>query len=281
MGSPNRLCAALFGLMVVLIASTQPAFASPGQGTGSAAERAEYRRAIRDALEEFNAGNFPEARGLFTRAHQLYPNARTFRGLGFVAFELRNYRECVEFLEAALSTTERPLSDALRVSTEELLERARAMIARVRVDVSPAFESMLVDGVPVEPGPEQTLVLQVGDHTLEVRAPGYVSERRALRIAGGEALDLKIQLAPLASAEQAPGPRIAHDVAAPSPREDKPNEKRWYKNPWLWTGVAVVLVGAGVGTYFALSRDPGTRTQDPTTTPNTPAGGVVRAWRTW
>jgi hypothetical protein len=29
--------------------------------------------------------------------------------------------------------------------------------------------------------------------------------------------------------------------------------KRWYENPWIWTAVGVVLVGAGIGTYFYIA----------------------------
>jgi tetratricopeptide (TPR) repeat protein len=247
----------------------------------SPADRAEYQQAIGSALAEFDAGNFPEARGLFTRAHQLYPNARTYRGLGFVAFELRNYGECVEQLEQALGAGEKPLSEALRRSTEELLKRARAMTALVHMNVSPRTESWLVDGVPVEPGPERTLVLQVGDHVVEVRAAGYLPERRALKIAGGEELHLAIEMRAAPAPEPAAGPRIAAAAPEPAPREDEQSRKRWYKSPWLWTGVAVALAGAAVGTYFAVRPESETHVQDPAVTANTPEGGVVQAWRAW
>ncbi|MEY4512912.1 MAG: hypothetical protein RLZZ450_5034 [Pseudomonadota bacterium] len=49
-----------------------------------------YRETIAEALIEYEAHNYLEARTLFERAHKLYPNARTLRGLAVVAFELRN-----------------------------------------------------------------------------------------------------------------------------------------------------------------------------------------------
>jgi hypothetical protein len=240
-----------------------------------AGESAEYQRVVRAALDEFEAGNYPEARGLFTQAHQLYPNARTFRGLGFVAFELRNYGESVTYLEAALGATEKPLNDSLRRTTEELLQRARNMIARVHLDVSPHAESILVDDVPVELASGDLLVLQVGDHMIEVKAAGHVPERRMLKIAGGEELRIALVMRP---AEPARGPRLA-EQPAPAPREDKPRERRWYKSPWLWTAVAVVVVGAGVGTYFAVRKEPEPQPADPTSTANTPPGGVIQLLR--
>ena len=41
-----------------------------------------YRQAVDEAVREFAARNFEEARSLFARADALYPNARTQRGLG-------------------------------------------------------------------------------------------------------------------------------------------------------------------------------------------------------
>ena len=40
-----------------------------------------YRKAIEDGLAEYDARHFEEARSLFRRAHQISPNARTFRGI--------------------------------------------------------------------------------------------------------------------------------------------------------------------------------------------------------
>lgn len=241
----------------------------------------EYQRSIASALQEFNAGNFPEARALFTRAHELSPNARTNRGLGFVAFELRNYAESIGYLEAALHSQEKPLEGETRRSTEELLTRARGMVARIGVRVLPKHASVQVDGLPVAPSSDGVLVLQVGDHVLEVQASGHVTQRRALKIAGGEQLNLSIELARLEIADRPaqtePGASAAATSATRSESDVTP-ERRWYRSPWLWTAVALVVVGGGVGTYFLLRDDgPRTRERSPTTTGNTPPDGVIKA----
>lgn len=145
---------------------------------------ADYKMAIQHAVAEYEAGNYPEARAWFTRAHELEPSARTLFGLALTAFELRNYKTCVEYLEAALGSDVKPLSKVKRSEAEGLLARARAMIARVDLELSPSASRVLVDGVPVELSQGQALVLEVGDHVVEVQAPGYLPERRALSILG-------------------------------------------------------------------------------------------------
>jgi hypothetical protein len=266
---------------LLLLSSASAALAAPPNASTNQQESSEYQRAIRSALSEFDAGNFPEARALFTQAHELYPNARTYRGLGFVDFELRNYVECVEFLEAALSAKERPLSDTLRRTTEELLQRARGMIVQVHIDVSPPRAEALLDGVPVKLEPGQALMLEVGDHLLEVRALGYLPERRDLRIAGGKDVHVSVGLRAAPPSEPLAGPRQAPAAPEPEPGRDTGSERRWYKSPWLWTAVAIVVVGAGVGTALVLTKHTETRPTNPTPTDHTPPDGVVHALRSW
>jgi hypothetical protein len=272
------LLSSVIGALWLTSISTAFAQAPAHSSKNASLETREYRRAVQSALAEFDAGNFPEARALFTRAHALYPNARTYRGLGFVAFELRNYIECVSYLGAALASSEKPLSDSLHSSTEELLARAKGMIARIQVDVSPSSRAVLVDGVPVEIPEGQPLVLEVGDHIVELKAAGYVSERRALKIAGGEELSLNVQLREL-PAEPAKPALLAATAPGTTSGQDAPAKKPMYKNPWLWTALGVVVVGAGVVTAVVLSSptkqvEPGA----PQTGDNTPPGGVIQAW---
>jgi hypothetical protein len=227
-------------------------------------------------LQEFDAGNYPEARAAFTHAHELYPNARTFRGLGFVAFELRNYIEAVTFLGEALRSEVKPLEDSQRRSTEELLARAQALVARVRLDVAPNTRSVIVDGVPAELSPGEDLLLEVGDHTLELRAAGYEPERRELSIAGGKSLKLSIRMRAVADSDRGQTASFSTEV-----NTDQRGQRRWYRSPWLWSAVAVVVAGAGVGIGFALTRRAGTHEAPPSTTGNTPPNGVIQTLRSW
>jgi tetratricopeptide (TPR) repeat protein len=278
----NRALRCLVLLSLAWHAITLTAQAAPPRRGDTQTESQEYQQAVRTALEEFDAGNFPEARAAFKRAHALSPNARTFRGLGFVAFELRNYIEAVEYLEEALDSREKPLDGEPRRSTEALLTRARSLLGTVRIEASPRFDTLLVDGLPRELADGRTLVLEVGDHVIELRAQGLNPERRELEISGGEQLSLAFTLRPAEASATAPGPRVelAQSTAA-SEQRDAPAARRWYKSPWLWSALGVVLVGAGIGTYFALRPHAHTEPADPATTGNTPPGGVLHTLRSF
>ena len=202
-----------------------------------------YREAIEQAVSEFAAHHIAEARALFARAHALMPNARTHRGLGLAEFELRNYGACIEQLEAALRADARRLEGALREDTEEVLARANDFVARFVIDARPSPSRLVIDGVTVDVPPGRALVLQVGEHTLELSAPGYEPERRHLSIRGGESETLLVLFSkPRREATPARTPR-----------------RRWVKSPWLWSAVGLAVAGAAAGTAIALTRDEGGR----------------------
>ena len=208
------------------------------------AESPAYRELVEQALQEYARQNFEEASSLFTRAHQLYPNARTLRGLGMTAFELRRYPESIAQLEQALGSQIKPLDAQLRADTEALLRRARGFVATVTVDVQPRGAELRLDGEPVLPF--TPLQVALGEHVLELQQPGYVSERRVVRLHGGERLEPRLTLA-LDEPARAREPRRAGASEGALPRRDDDTgtpRRALYKSGWLWTGVGVLVAGA-------------------------------------
>ncbi|MEY4508124.1 MAG: hypothetical protein RLZZ450_246 [Pseudomonadota bacterium] len=162
-----------------------------------AAAPSAYDSLIDQALSEYEAKNFPEARALFLRAEALHSNARVLRSLGMVEFELRNYRDSATLLQQALTSSVEPLTPALRSETAELLARARGFTVRLVLTVEPSSTRVTVDGTPAEfLNDDGTLLLEVGDHNLLFRAPGYVTETRVLKGRGGEEQTLHVALTP-------------------------------------------------------------------------------------
>lgn len=191
-----------------------------------------YRDAIDQAVAEYELGNFAEARAQFRKAHELFPNARSYRGLGMSEFELRNYADAIGDLTRALDSDVKQLTGALRTQTEQLLHKARGYVARVQLELEPATTSVLIDGAPVELGPERDLLLDVGDHVLEFQAPGLLPQKRPLKVTGGEERTLRVVL-----------------------RQDEPRaaaRRPWFKSPWLWVAAGVVVAGAATGSALAL-----------------------------
>jgi hypothetical protein len=233
-------------------------------GASRAGEPPGYRPLIAEAVAEYDAGNFAEARSLFDKANTLHTTARALRGLGMAEFELRNYSDSISFLERALDSKVQPLEGALRAETEQLLARARGFIAQLSVAIEPGGSTVIVDGTPVSLGTQGRLVLEVGDHVLEFSAQGYVPEKRVMKVKGGEQQVLRIVLPAERAGQQPLQLQVQSDSAAGGPMANHvdsgaPVKRPLYKNPWLWTGVGVVVVGLAVGLGVGLTRkDPGT-----------------------
>ncbi len=209
-------------------------------------EPPEYRAMVAEALAEYEAGHFEESRTLMRQAHAIFPNARTMRGLGMVAFELRGYAESVQWLEQALASRARPLEGELQAQTQALLERARSFTGRLIIALTPTTARLLVDGREIAPPDRTSLLLAVGEHALEAHAESYLPERRVVRVVGGEVQSLSLALVPL-------GPLRA-DVQPGSP--ERSERRAWYKSPWFWVATGVVLVAGGAtATALTLTRE--------------------------
>jgi len=205
-----------------------------------------YRRSIDTAIVEYGAGHYEEAYALFTKAHKLAPSARTHRGLGTAAFELRNYVESVEQLEAALRSTEKPLDESLREATVALLERAREYVGELVLELDPADARVVIDGVPLPARGSLPIPLRVGRHELEAQAEAYMSGRRTLEITHGAPQVVVWKLAPLS---------VARDDSLAQGAREEPNQRAWYRRAWVWTAIGVVAAGSATAVVLA-TRSP-------------------------
>jgi hypothetical protein len=239
---PRLWSASLLAATLLLPAVRVMAQDFPGEPATAAATgpSSAYDEAIDGALGEFELGNYPEARAGFLRAHKLFPNARTHRALGMVEYELKNYADATQELALALASEEMPLEGRARAETEGLLASANNYVARLKLDLSPSTTRVWVDGSEASVSTAGTLVLGVGDYELEFRAPDRASEKRRLKVTGGEAETLHVVLAPVPKRQ-----------AGSEPKQARPLRR----NPWLWGALTVVAAGAAAGTAMALTAE--------------------------
>jgi hypothetical protein len=211
---------------------------------------AEYEAAVDLAFEEFEAGNYAEARTRFLQAYELFPNARVLRALAKTEYELKNYVAAITFLEQSLAATVRPLTVAQRADAQQLLEQARGYVARYRILTVPEQTTLRVDGLETRLAADGTLLLIVGEHAIEARATGYQPTRLTLQVLGRTDETVRLELSPLGSEPGA----ITDQTNVLAPRETSslkhtPLRKKW----WVWTGVAAIAA-ASVVTGVMLSR---------------------------
>lgn len=223
-----------------------PALAQPGPAE-------DYGATIDDALVEFQAGRWPEARALFHQAHDLQPSARTHRGIGLCSFEMRDYVDALRHLTSALSDTRRPLTPELRLQVEDLVGQAHGFVGRYALAIRSvgAEVAIEVDGRPFRIDKDtidDELVLEIGVHELVFSAAGHDAHTRSLEVRGGEREGMEVLLEPVASAPVS----VQQDTALPIPRpvSETPRERPSIPaGVWVVSGagLATLLVSAGTG----------------------------------
>jgi len=153
---------------------------------------------IGDAVAEYEAGHYQEARALFRQAHEKSPTARTLRGIGMASFELRDYVEATRALTGSLRDTRRPLTAEQKRHAEALLARAHTFVGRFTMKLKPAGSSLFVDGHPAELEPDGMLLLAFGRHQLSLRCSSCAPTEKdeEINVAGGERREIELALAP-------------------------------------------------------------------------------------
>lgn len=245
------------GLFAIALASTfssHPAYAQPADATPAG-----YDHAIDQAVAEFAASHWEEARALFLEAHALFANARTLRGIGMSSYELRDYPEAVRTLDEALASSIRPLTAEQRTQVTELRDRAAALVGRYEVPAAPAGARFYLDGVHVEiaegwPASPGHVLLGVGEHQVAIRMEDgrSTSARVVVRAHTDSVLDIAA-LAPEPT-ESTPTQNTTPPPPPPSYAAVPPAPASTGSDPTPWivmgVGLGVAVVGAvllGVG----------------------------------
>ena len=183
-----------FAVVFTVLLSVAPASAVRAQPAAESAEDREYRNLIEDAVEHSRDGRLEEALALFRRAHRLRPSARTYRGIGLVRFGMRDYAGTISALRSSLSDERRPLEGDTRAEAEDLLARARRLVARVRLTATPTDARITVDGRPPILDHDGALLANPGRHEVRVERDGFRGEGRTLSVEGGSEQAMVVNL---------------------------------------------------------------------------------------
>jgi hypothetical protein len=217
-----------------------------------------YNALVRQAVEQYERGNYDESKVLFAQAHQLFPNARTLRGLGMVAYTMRDYVESIHYLEGAIGSKVKPLDPPLVRESEDVIRRARTFIGVVRVSVVPQDAKLRVNATPASRTSDGTIALNPGPYEIEASAPGHQSASRLVRVEPGTTLVLEFALPnspadPIAARQpaQPEAPSPAPEAALESDAEARGGKS---VGPWVVVGVSgAVAIAGGVMLGIALS----------------------------
>jgi hypothetical protein len=237
-------------IVLAVVFLTALGSAARAAGEGEAGEWEAVQTLIADAVAEYDAGHFQEARALFRRAQQQSPSARTLRGIGMASFELRDYVEATRALSASLREMQHSLSAEQRQHVQGLLARADAYVGHFALRLQPADATVVVDDLPAEVEPDGTLLLSFGRHRLIARCPSCTASEREIEVSGGERQILEIALEPLVRPRKSvepPATAVRTSVVLPPiERIEPPPPRRSHAAYWVG-GVALAATAGTVG----------------------------------
>lgn len=230
---------AQLGPLQVQAQDTRPATEAADSDEPASPSSPEVRAILTEAVAEHEAGRYSEALALFRRAHELAPTARTLRGIGMAAYELRQYVTALRAFRESLTNSERALTDVQRAQAEDLLTRARGFVVTVRVEVDPPDATLRIDGVLAQREDDGSLMLEPGAHTLALRHDDRLPRTLEVHLEPGASQVLRIELEP----------REVIDASIPPP---PPSPRGGASDALVWSGVALGIA-ASLGVVVSVA----------------------------
>jgi tetratricopeptide (TPR) repeat protein len=195
MSSPNRIAMLACALMVAL-ASAQ-AHAQESLAPTSSVDADEARTAVARAKALFAVGDYGAALAEFTRAHELlHDDPRQGAVLNNIAVcyeRMFRYDLALAFYERYLREGSASAED--RAEVEAVMKSLRDLLGTVRITGVTRGEIWIDDrklgDVAID------VLVPAGLHVIEIRARGYESQRRELRVSARAVHEVHIQLEPI------------------------------------------------------------------------------------
>lgn len=234
----------------------RPSPASAGAAAGDSAAKQEAARRFEHAIKLYEEGDYTLALAEFERVYELVPDYRVLYNISQVSIQLGRYARAFRTLKDYLSRGAAEMAPDRAAAVQADLAQLAGKVARVSVRVDQAGAQINVDGVAMGRSPmAEPLVVDVGEHQVQVQLPGYVAQSQTLTLAGGDRRDATFTLerAPAADAttsSQRDKPRAVAPVrAAPAPS----HRGTWLGLGWAATGTlaAGAIVSGALGATAA------------------------------
>ena len=236
-----------------------------------AAESPLAQQLIAEGLELRRAGQDTEALPKFEEAHRISPTPRSSAQWGLCLQAVGRWSEADSRLAEALKAKNDPWIAKNRATLKESLEAVKQNVGRVEVYGGPDGASVSINGRTVGTYPlAGAVAVNAGNVDIEVSKAGMKRGYRAVTIGGGQYQRVLIRLeevektspaiavAPAAAAAPMPtdpGTSEPEGGLVASPEDNTGGSRPFYKKPWVWVALGVVVFG-GI-TALALSGSGG------------------------
>lgn len=244
----NQRAALLLSLVVCLAAvGGVRAQATPKPAAGMSPTEV-ARGHFRLAIDSFHDGDLDTALIEFKRAYAAQPNYRILYNLGQVSQELRDYPAAERYYVQYLKDGESQLEAARKQEVEYELAKVRVRIASIHVTCNVRGAEVFVDDVSVGHTPlSEPIRVSTGQRHVTGRAPGFVPFTQVVDAAGGETLEVPLDLVAAVSGSHEP-------VAERSTNTEGGSSHARPLAVGLLIGTGALAVGAGITAVLAANE---------------------------
>jgi hypothetical protein len=189
---PTAAIAGRLARLALACALLLPPAALEAQAPDARARAAEH---FDRGIAFFNEERYDAALAELARAYELAPAHQTLYNLARVHAALGHAVESAAAYERYLAEAGEAIGERRRREARRALEEQRSRIGRLTVRADVEGATVAVDGVDVATTPlTAPIPLSAGTHTVEVRAPGHETVRRAVAVAGETEATVEVAL---------------------------------------------------------------------------------------
>ncbi len=241
---------------LTLMFATAPGVASPPGSAVSQDEAAQ--QAFRVGVDAARQEHWIDARTSFEKAYALSPRPVVLINLAGAQARTGRLTDAAKNYRRILEDESSPETASFRRAAADVLPALEARIPHVRLrpsGLSPT-DVIQIDGETVEAEAVGSgHPLDPGEHTLVVKHEATERARVLFTLAERE---LRYIALPLPALVQRSPPAPGATVEVPNDTLPVPGQpataRPWWKSPWTWTTVAVMVAGATVATVVVLQN---------------------------
>jgi PEGA domain len=221
---------------------------APSAAASDASAKQEAARRFEHAIKLYEEADYTLALAEFERVYELVPDYRVLYNIGQVSIQLGRYARAFRTLKEYVARGRNELAPDRAAAVQADLTQLAGKIARLSVTVEQAGAQISVDGAARGRSPlAEPLVVDVGEHRVQIELSGYVAQSQAFTLAGGDQRDATFKLEPTQPAATA---ATLVDVRPDKPRVASPPPKpsaSSHRGTWVgvgWASTGVLAIGA-------------------------------------
>lgn len=236
--------------------------------SGPAAKVTLARRLYDEGVDAVNRGQWSVAHDRFKASYELAPRVVTLFNLAGAQAQTGRLVEASESYRKFLRDTGDGRYPEYRTQATDQIDLLGKQIAQLTVEIAnlESTDVVAIDDVEYpQAALHEAIPVNPGTHAARIQRGTTLLASRTITLSSGAAETLHLELvvkppdlvvhrSPDPPAVTAPGTLLA----SPAP-VDHGGRHSWLRSPWLWSGVAVIVVGAGAGAYLLLRSPDGVR----------------------